>query len=405
MRKTASGKTLGPIFRYNVPEIEVTVKKVVLILIAAAAMLFASEEKLIRRAAAIHRQVLTLDSHCDTTFALSNVSYNIGKRHEPGKRESGRQDLVRMKEGGLDASVFSVFVSQGERTPAGNARAREEAVRSCDLLDRMFARYPDLVERALKPEDAYRIEKKGKRAVYMGMENGYPLGRDLSSIDYFFGRGIRYITLCHTADNDICDSSTDRLRAQDDGLSVFGRDVVSRMNSLGIIVDVSHLSDRSFAEVLRVTKAPVIASHSSCRALCDNPRNLSDDMLRELKKNGGVIQICIFSDYLRVPDPSPQRDQALGLHFPRRLATIRDAVDHIDHVVRRIGVDSVGIGTDFDGGGGIDGCSDVTQLPGITLELVRRGYSKKEIAKIWGGNFFRVFRQVRDVSRKRTEGK
>ena len=388
-----------------------------------------SEEAVKARARRIHEGVLTLDTHCDTPSRLLNPSWDMGVRHEPGERGSGKIDLPRMAEGGLDAAFFAVFYGQEERTPEGYARARERALREIDALDKMFEKYPDLAGKATSPGDAYWLEKEGKRAIFIGMENGYQVGKDLSLLEEYYKRGVRYVTLCHTRDNDICDSSTDEKNPEDKGLSDFGRQVVAECNRLGVIVDVSHISDKSFYNALKVTKAPVIASHSSARALCDSPRNLSDDMLKALASNGGVIQVCILSSYLKEPAPNPERDKALeeirekyGTYqgqrdealrekmwqeyrainekYPEERATVKNAVDHIDHVVKVIGIDHVGIGTDFDGGGGIKGCDEVSELPHITEELVRRGYSEGEIRKIWGGNFMRVFRKVIGVSRK-----
>lgn len=389
-------------------------------------------EKIRARAEKIHRSVLTVDTHCDTPLRLLNPDWDIGIRHDPGARRSGKVDLPRMKEGGLDASFFAVFLGQGERTPEGYARAEEHAFRVLDAIDSMLDKYSDLAEKALSPDDAYRIEKKGKRAIFIGMENGYQIGKDLSLLEEYYSRGVRYLTLCHTADNDICDSSTDRENPEDNGLSDFGRKVVAECNRLGMIIDVSHISDKSFFDVLEVTKAPVIASHSSVRALCESERNLSDEMLKALARNGGVIQICILSSFLKKPKPNPEREKALtelrekyGNYrqirdeaqrekmreeyeavlekYPVERATVKDAFNHIDYVVKLIGIDHVGIGTDFDGGGGIDGCNDVSQMPNITRELVRRGYSKRDIKKIWGGNLMRVFREVIEVSRELKE--
>jgi membrane dipeptidase len=255
------------------------------------------------------------------------------------------------------------------------------------------------------------------------MENGYPLGRDLANVKLFHDQGVRYITLCHSSDNDICDSSTDRRAPEDKGLSEFGRQVVAECNRLGMIVDISHASDKAFFDVLAVTEAPIIASHSSCRAVCDNPRNLTDDQLRALAKNGGVIQICFLGAYVKAVPPSPEREKALkeleakygnirnisdetlrreamaareavNAKFPQDRPDVRDLVDHIDHVRDVVGVDHVGIGTDFDGGGGIVGCDDVSEMIHVTEELIRRGYTDRDIEKIWGGNFLRVFERV-----------
>ncbi|MFQ6037097.1 MAG: dipeptidase [Candidatus Aminicenantales bacterium] len=379
------------------------------------------------RALEMHQRILTVDTHSDTPGRLLREDWDIGVYHTPGERGSGSIDLPRMKEGGLDAEFFAVYVGQGERTPEGYARARERAERLLDAIHEMCSRHPQLVELALDPEDAERLEKAGKRAAYIGMENGYPIGKDLSLLKTYYERGIRYLTLCHSADNDICDSSTDRRNPEDNGLSDFGREVVAECNRLGIMVDVSHISDKSFFDVLETTEAPVIASHSSVRALCDHPRNMSDEMLEALAANGGVIQICMVSSFLKKPKPNPERDRALEElrkkygswqdirdektrermreeyraimeKFPMEKATVSDLADHIDYVVDLIGIEHVGIGSDFDGGGGVEGCDEVSQMPRITEELLRRGYTEEDIQKIWGGNLMRVFRAVRDTA-------
>ncbi len=386
-----------------------------------------AEEDLAVQARLIHDRVLTVDTHCDTASRLPGGNWDIGVRHNSGDRASGKVDLPRMVEGGLDAEFFAVFVGQGERTEQGYDRAKEWALRTLDAIHAMCEKYPDLVGLALTPDDAYRLEKRGMRIAFIGLENGYPIGKDLENVAEFYEKGVRYITLCHSRDNDICDSSTDRQDPEDRGLSDFGREVVAACNRLGMMVDVSHISDKSFYDVLDVTKAPVIASHSSCRALCDSPRNLSDEMIRALAENGGVIQICFLSSYLRKPEPNPERDQALkelrekygsireiqdeavrkkareeygaiNARYPREMATVEDVVDHIEHVIEIAGVDHVGIGTDFDGGGGVEGCNDVSEMFRVTEELARRGHSEEEIAKIWGGNVMRVLRRVMAVS-------
>jgi len=387
-----------------------------------------SEESPAAGARSIHARVLTVDTHCDTAFRLLDGTWDIGARHEPGQRASGQIDLPRMAEGGLDAEFFAVFVGQEERTEEGYAKAKESALQTLESIRAMCAKYPNLVGLALTPDDAYRLEKEGRRAAFIGMENGYPVGKTLSNLEEYFKLGVRYVTLCHSEDNDICDSSTDRQDPEDRGLSEFGREVVAACNRLGMMVDVSHASDKSFYDILKVTRAPIIASHSSCRAICDSPRNLSDDMIRALAANGGVIQICFLSDYVRTPKPNPERDkafrelrakygarrdirdeatrkkgreeyEALNEKYPREKATVSELVDHIEHVIELVGVDSVGIGTDFDGGGGVEGCDDVSKMFRVTEELVRRGRTEEEIAKVWGGNIMRVFRRVIAVSR------
>jgi len=385
------------------------------------------EEALKAEARGIHFRVLTVDTHSDTPSLMLRSEWDIGERHEPDQKGSGKIDLPRMAEGGLDAEFFAVYVGQGERTPEGYARARERADLLLNAIHKMAGDYPQLVELATSPEDAYRLEKEGKRAAFIGMENGYPIGKDLPLVKEYYDRGIRYITLCHSSDNDICESSSDERRPEDDGLSDFGSEVVAECNRLGIIVDISHASDESFFDVLEVTKTPVIASHSCVRSLCDHPRNLSDEMLEALASNNGVIQICFVSSFVKKAKPNPDRDKALAElrekygprsevkdenlrqkmrdeyrdireKYPSERATVAELVDHIDYVVNLIGVDHVGIGTDFDGGGGVEGCNDVSELPNITEELLRRGYSEEDIRKIWGANIMRVFKKVIEIS-------
>ncbi len=369
----------------------------------------------------IHRQVLTVDTHTDTPLNLRDSTFDIGQRHDPDTSYS-RIDLPRMREGSMDAAFFAIYIGQRERTPQGHRDAHQTAMSLFNDTQGSLKPYPEQAELVRQPGDAYRLEKEDKTAIYIGIENGYALGGKLQAVEKFYNKGARYITLCHTSNNDLCDSSTDPDGAEHNGLSSFGEQVVRKMNSLGMMVDVSHISDKAFYDVLRISDDPVIASHSCARALRDHPRNLSDPMLKALQKNGGVIQICLVSDYLDKPGPQPARDSAfaalrkkyngfndltseerakarkewrmLQKEYPKKLADVSDVVDHIDHVVQTIGIDHVGIGTDFDGGARVEGCRDVSQVPNITKELVERGYTQQEIEKIWGGNFMRVFREV-----------
>jgi len=378
----------------------------------------------------IHSRILSVDTHCDTPMAMLRPGWDIGERHEPGRPGSGLIDIPRMKEGCLDALFLGAFVGQGPLTPGGFANAKTRAGALLDAIDAMGVKHPGLVGKATTPADAIRLKGEDKRAAFIGMENGYPIGEDITLVESFAKRGVRYITLCHSADNQICDSGTERANPEDKGLSEFGKNVVAECNRLGIMVDVSHISDRSFADVLAVTKAPVIASHSCCRSLCPNPRNLTDDMIKALAANGGVLQMCFLSDYLVAPKPNPERDaamkeleakygsrqripsitdealkaeaqaayQAFQKKFPRQraAATVKDLVDNIEHVIKLAGIDYIGIGTDFDGGGGINGCNDVSEMFHVTMELLRRGYTEPQIAKIWGGNTMRLLQKVID---------
>ncbi len=380
------------------------------------------EEQLIKRANKIHASVLTVDTHCDTPMDFARSDFDLGVNHQ-----DGCVDFPRMKAGGLNAEFFAVFTGQGPRNDSSFNKVHKKVLEIFDAIHKNVEKNSAMAELAYTADDAYRIKRSGKIAAFIGVENGYPVGKEISRVKLYYDLGARYMTLSHSRNNDICDSSTDPNGAESNGLSPFGEEVVKEMNRLGMIVDVSHISDSSFYDVIKLSKAPVFASHSSCRALCENPRNIDDNMLQALKQNGGVIQICILSNYLKTPEPNPEletklkelrgkygdssglsdsvrrqmRDQYRALQKKyEKLATVKDAVDHIDHVVQVIGIDHVGIGTDFDGGGGIEGCKTVADMKNITIELVRRGYSKADIEKIWGGNVMRVLREVEKISKK-----
>ncbi|MFO7873843.1 MAG: dipeptidase [Bacteroidales bacterium] len=384
-----------------------------------------AEERLEQRAEEIHAEVLTLDSHVDTPLMLGRDEFDIGEHNDPHDG-GGKLDFPRMEEGGLDAVFFAVYLGQGPLTPEGFERTNQRALNIFDDIHQALDKYPDMAGLALTPEDAYRLWEEGRRAIYIGNENGYPIGQDLSLLEKYYELGSRYMGLSHSRHNQICDSSTDSEPPLHDGLSDFGVEVVNELNRLGMIVDVAHISDEAFYDVLEVTETPVIASHSNARAVCDHPRNLDDDMLVALADDGGVLQLCVLSAYVKEMETDPEREeafddlrekwdhfqdlsdeemeqareewQALNREYPRPMATVADFVDHVDHVVDLIGIDHVGIGTDFDGGGALEDCYDVSELDNITLELVRRGYSEEEIEKIWSGNFMRVFREVEEAA-------
>ena len=367
----------------------------------------------------IHQRILTLDTHADAPIMMQKPGFDVGTAHDT-KQDGSQIDFPRMKAGGMDAMFFAVYTSQGPRTSEGHAEAKRNALNQFDLIHQALKKYPDQAELATTPADAYRIEKAGKRAVFIGMENGYPVGNDLSMLKTYYDLGCRYITLTHFANNLIGDSSTDPDGPLHGGLSEFGRKIVREMNRLGILIDVSHVADKTFYDALALSKAPVIASHSNARALCDYPRNMTDDMIRAIAAKGGVVQVNFVSDYLKKPSPAfqvaktkfrmasvgkvltPEQEaqlkvasDSLSRVFASERASLSDIADHIDHIVKLTSINNVGIGSDFDGGGGVNGLEDVSQIENLTGELLRRGYSEKDLAKIWGGNLLRVLGQAK----------
>ena len=383
-------------------------------------------DKFEKKANRIHEKCLTVDTHCDTPMLMVKPGFNVRDEH---KAPESRVDLPRMKKGGLDAMFFAVFTSQKPRTEENYQKTYALANQMLDSIHAMLKKDNDLATLALKAEDLAKIEKTGKRAIYIGMENGFPLAKDISRVEEFYKRGVRYITLCHSFHNDICDSSSDGKPAEHNGVSDFGKQVISEMNRLGMMVDVSHASDKSFFDAIDLSKAPIIASHSSVRAIAQHNRNMTDEMIKKLAAKGGVIQICLLDEYVKNPDTttvnykrikvirkkyandldkmSEAEKEAMFKEWDelkawkqKDMPSVKDLCDHIDHVKNLVGVDYVGIGSDFDGGGGLMDCGDVSQFPNITKELLRRGYTETEIKKIWGGNLLRVFREVEKTAEK-----
>ena len=385
------------------------------------------DEQLLKKARAIHERVISLDTHVDIS----------GANYDPGEKSTAKCTIPKMEKGGLKGVFLAVYVGQSPQlNEDGYKRAYDQAMAKFDAVHRVAETlYPDRCAIATTPDDVERIARTGKRVFIIGMENGYPIGTDLSLIKKYYDLGARYITLSHSGHNQICDSSGPA-QPMHNGLSAFGRQVVAEMNRLGIMVDVSHIAEKSFFDVIQATKAPIIASHSGCTALCASNRNLTDAQLKALARNGGVIQVVALGSYLK--GDSPERQQAIQKlqaemgyrrlgrgetqsmseqqraeyakrtqayqerlknevdvkYPPPTPATIIDFVNHIDHAVKIAGIDHVGVGTDFDGGGGIPGFNDHSDALNVTVELVRRGYSEKEIGKIWGGNLLRVWREV-----------
>ncbi len=385
-----------------------------------------ANDALLARAAAIHSAVMTIDSHDDISFDFATAAVDP-------LNASRQVTLEKMREGGMDMAFFIVYVGQTERTTENYAKAKADALIKFEAIHRMAEQmYPEQIEIAYSAADAERIHDSGTLVAAIGIENGYVLGQDLSLLATYHELGARYMTLAHNGHNDIADSAQPRARFGDEesehgGVSAFGAGVIAEMNRLGIIVDVSHISKEAALDAMRLSRAPVIASHSSVYALAAHPRNLDDETLLALRDNGGVVQTVAFDGYVKLqpPERTTARDALwaeFGIDSPRDLpeltpeqrrqfeqrsseildrwppADLRDFVAHIDYAVDLIGIDHVGISSDFDGGGGVSGWQDASETFNVTLELVRRGYSQAEIEKLWGANLLRVWREVEAVA-------
>ena len=331
------------------------------------------EAALYRRVTELHKNILTIDSHCDTPM-LSHTAYRLDRRDDVAL-----VDLHKMSEGMLDATTMVAYIPQGARDDASLLQATEKADALLDWVAAGVAHNAEHVALCSTPDELYALKRDGRRAIMPGVENGYAIGHDLSNIERLRRRGVVYMTLCHNGDNDICDSA--RGNGEHGGLSTFGREVVREMNRVGMMVDLSHAAESTFWQVLECSEKPVVCSHSSCRALCDHPRNLTDEQIRALAAKGGVVQVTMYSGFLRKEGE----------------ATLDDFLAHLQHAIDVAGIDHVGIGTDFDGDGKVIGCSSASQLRNVTRELLRRAFTPADIEKIWGGNWLRTMRQVQDV--------
>ena len=361
-----------------------------------------------QKALEIHRRAIVVDSHIDLPTRILEEGVDIGKR-----LPDGHTDIPRMKEGGLDVPFLAIYVSKDYAEKGGARRALD----MMDALFRQLDRYSDRIELAHSVSDIYRILGQGKIAACMGLEGGHALEDSFGVLRMFHRLGIRYVTLTHSNTNHWADSSTDQPKWN--GLNKLGEEMVREMNRIGMIVDISHVSDSTFWDVLRVSRAPVIASHSSCRAICNMPRNMSDEMIKALAAHGGVIDIAFGSSFVsrswgeRVNKILTDiRDKYAGdfsmwgkmwdemqKKNPLPNATVEELVDHIEHVIQIAGVDYVGLGSDFDGVSTLPvGMEDVSKLPRITYELLKRGYTEKDIRKILGGNFLRVYSEVEQTA-------
>ena len=320
----------------------------------------------------IHTRILSVDTHTDTPLWFTRGNFSVGMR------KGNQVSIQKMEEGKLDAQFLAVFLAQKERDEASSKKAVEKCHKMIEDVYADVAKYKDDCGIALTEEDARRLKAEGKKAFFIGIENGYGIGKDIKNVKKYKDMGVQYMTLSHSYDNDICSSSTNTEDASK-GLTAFGREVVKEMNKVGMMIDISHVSESTFWDVMKLSKDPVFASHSSVKALCNSDRNLTDEQLRALAKNGGVIQICIYGGYL---NKNP------------KAASVDDVVNHIDHAVKVAGIDHVGIGSDFDGGGGVLGCAGDNDMINITVKLIEKGYAEEDIRKIWGGNFFRVMNEV-----------
>lgn len=395
---------------------------------------------LVARARAIHERVMTLDTHVD----ISPANFTTTGPNYAQKLPRTQVDVAKMEEGGLDAAFLIVYVGQSpDLTPDGFARAKASALEKFEAVQRLVdSLAPGRVGLARTAAEARAIHASGRKVIFIGVENGFPVGSDLGNVRRFHELGGRYMSLAHNGHSQLSDSNTgerDNVWLHN-GLSPLGREVIAEMNRLGMMIDISHPSKASMMQTLDLTKAPIIASHSGVRAICNHSRNLDDEQLDGLKRNGGVVQLVAFNSYVKcdaaktaaraaaidalrkeygitgasnreisaaiqaLPDArrnaflAAQEDITARRYPADPAATVSDFVDHIDYVVKRIGIDHAGISSDFDGGGGVDGWRSATETFNVTLELVRRGYTEEQIAKVWSGNLLRVLEQVERVA-------
>ncbi|MEY2879699.1 MAG: hypothetical protein RLZZ15_2079 [Verrucomicrobiota bacterium] len=377
--------------------------------------------------AALHERLFTLDSHSDTpTAGFARAGWDFAARHDVADHES-QIDLPRMAAGGVDAMVFAIYVGQAARSDEGLRTAHELALRHFARTHEVLRAHAGACGLALTADDAARLAAEGRRAIFLSIENAYSLGRDAGNVEKFFRLGTRMLGLTHMLHNDVADSSTDPRAPEWGGLSPLGREMVAECNRLGLVLDASHASDAALRDLLAHSATPPILSHSGCRAVCDHDRNIDDDLLRALAARGGVIALnalpiavvnapgnrrtaAIADVLLRFQDAAPtpelraaeQRgyDEACAAN-PNPPVTLDDFIRHIEHAVEIAGIDHVGIGCDFDGGGGgFDGLRDVADFPNITSALVARGWREAELAKLWGGNTLRLFRAAEAAARR-----
>ena len=400
-------------------------------------------ESVEEKAARIHKDVITIDTHVDINVANFTDTINYTQKLD------NQVNLPKLKSGDLDVPWLIVYTGQGDLTEEGYAKAKDNAMAKFDAIHRLCEEIaPEEIDLAYTSKDVHRIAGSGKKVAMIGVENAYPIGEDISEFENYYNLGARYISLSHNGHSQFCDSNTGEADGVwlHNGLSDLGKMAVKEMNRLGIMIDVSHVSKESMKQMIALSKAPIIASHSSARALCDHSRNLDDEQLLLMKENGGVVQTVAFSSYLNtkkheahaaflkgfyeevadslgidwysfdeLADLSEAKKNTFIENYSKVVALakakvgnrtdrpqavdVADFVDHIDYMVNLIGIDHVGISSDFDGGGGIAGWTDASETPNVTLELVKRGYSEAEIAQLWGGNLLRVLDKVQEVAK------
>lgn len=337
------------------------------------------ESEEFKAAKKIHNKILSLDSHCDTPMFFGK-GINFASRDD-----KILVDLHKMTEGHLDATIMVAYLEQQERDEASLQNATAKANQILTQIEEMAAANCTAVDIAYTPDDLWRLKAQGKKAIMLGIENGYAIGNDINNVEAFRKRGVVYMTLCHNGDNDVCQSHRskkgDLLVNTKAGVTDFGADVIREMNRVGMMVDLSHASEASFYDAMQISSKPIVCSHSSCRALCDHTRNLTDEQMKALAQSGGVAQITFYNGFLRTDDK----------------ASIVDAIEHLNHAVSIMGVEHVGIGTDFDGDGGVPGLASASELINFTCRLLRERYSEEQIQMIWGGNFLRLMKEIQSI--------
>jgi membrane dipeptidase len=387
----------------------------------SAASAVNAEQAVSQGAKQLHESALVLDTHLDTPANFSRPDWRIADNHEQDA-DLAQVDLPRMKAGGLDGGFWVIYTGQGTRDPAGNRDARDHALERMVAIHKMLAANAADFQLALTPSDAKQIAAEGKRIVFISMENASPLASDCTLLSAYYRLGLRMLGITHVLNNDFGDSSTDAKGPEWGGLSPKGRELVKEANRLGIVLDVSHASDAVFDQVLELSQAPIVLSHTSADAIYDHPRNIDDARIRKLAAKGGVIHVNAYGGYLVNVPKIPAREQALSAlsekygsesrlgpkqiksyledrqaidqKYPVPRATLDDYMRHLLHILKVAGPDHVGIGADWDGGGGVAGLEDVSALPAITERLRQAGYTDHDIRNIWGGNLLRVLQAV-----------